>query len=421
MSPFLAPVLAQVVNLSMADRTEARYLDYETQIYEASTSPSVALLFDWKRTQVALSYSPFITLTPLEEQPRTLLVYHQVTASVGYSWRHSSLALTSTVGFGTVNFKAAGLRSQPVPNQPGDQPAPVEPGDGTDAPAPEALPPGPTDPTPGDPLNGQTTFSSEDVRYYSNTTTLSGTHSFSKHLAGQAQVGQMRAGGLDAEAQELYPPLHSYYTALSASYAFALSAQDSFATNLALGAAVSSAGSIVIPLNAEQSWSHNFDPRTATGLSAGVNITRFMQDNGLRGFSVYPSFHAWLSHQLRLWAGTLAFGIYSYSGPTLDPLRATVDPRFGGGGNVTYTRDRFSIVLDGGAAISLNPPDHDDSSIDAVQAQAVVSYGLSDAVSVDAGARYWRQRVQEVVVIPRSWSAFVGLTLAYDKRLVGGH
>lgn len=418
MSPLLAPVLAQIVSLQLADRTEARYLDYEDDIYEASTSPSVQLSSGWKRSDVTLSYSPSLTLSPLEEQPRTLAVYHSLGLNAGYRWRRSSLTLASYVGFGTVNFQVTGLRGQPPPLTGGAGEQPPAGGEGPDA--PEVTPPGPVEPTPGDPSTGQIVFSSQNVRYYSTTTTLSGTHAFTKRLQGQAHLGQTRAGGLDSESAELYPPLHAYFAGVGSSYTLTFAARDSFVTSASLDGSVSSFGSTAITLNAQEGWNHTFDPRTFTGLSAGINITRFTEDTGLRGFGFYPSFTAWISHTLSLWGGALAMGFYSYSGPTFDPLRAIVDPRFGVGASLGYTRKRFATSVSGGAAISINSPEHDVGSIDNAQASAVTSYQISDAVSMDGGVRYWRQRVEDVEVVPASWSVFVGLSLGHQVRLLGG-
>lgn len=180
-------------------------------------------------------------------------------------------------------------------------------------------------------------------------------------------------------------------------------------------------GATAVVLTATEGWRHTFDSRTFSGLTAGINVTRFTQEDGLQGFSIFPNFQAWFAHQERLWGGLLGLGIYAYSAPTLDPLRALVDPRLGGGAAVTYTRKRFSVGVDGGAAVSLSPPQQAQTSIDQAQAQAKASYAVSDYVSVDTGVRYWRQGVGGQVVIPSSWSAFVGLTLGYEKKLTSGH
>jgi hypothetical protein len=416
----LAPVLAQAVILHLADRTEARYLDYGDEVYEASTAPAASLRFDWRRASLALGYAPSFTLTPLEEKPRDLLVYHQFAAGAGYRWRRSSLKLSSAYGFGGVNFRAGGLRGSPVPTAP-SEPAPSEPGQ---TPGGEQAPPGPQTPTPGDPNNGQLRIADENVRYYTTTTSLSYATEFTKELRGEAHIGHMRGGGLDTRSRELYPSIRSWFAGASSTYDYLLTAKDSFATTVGLEGSISEAepfGATALVLTATEGWRHTFDSRTLTGLTAGINITRFTQGDGLQGFSVFPNFQGWFAHQERLWGGLLGLGVYAYSAPTLDPLRALVDPRLGGGAAVTYTRKRFTVGIDGGAAVSLSPPQQAQSSIDTAQAQAKLSYAVSDYVSADTGARYWRQGVGGQVVIPSSWSAFVGLTLGYEKRLSSGH
>lgn len=430
MSPLLAPILAQVITLQVGDRTEARYIEYGTSAYEGETSPSVQLGIGWGRADFAVGYGPSLTLTPLERKPRDLLVFHEAAASAGYSWRKTRLQLTSSVGVGDVNFRVDALQGpggidldadgEPAPDDTPDDAT----GGGQDPQQPQQPTTGGTDaPQPGQqgeaPPSGELRIVDRVVRYYRSTTTLSLTHEPVRNVSLGAEVGYTRAGGLNEAAELYYPVLSGWFVGGNVAYRYSLDSRNAFVSNASLVKTWSSNENQAATLNATETLEHIFDRRTQGSIGAGLNITRFSQPDGLRGFSVFPTFQASLSHQISLFRGLLSTGIYTYASPALDPLRALVDPRLGGGGYVSYTRRRFSMSLNGGAQLSLAPVDHDAGSIDSAQADARVAYRIAELVEVDAGGRYARQAVQGVTVLPPSWAAFVGLNAGYLFQLSG--
>lgn len=423
MSPLLAPVFAQLLTLHAGDRTEGRYVDYEQKIYEAATTPFVALNLQLRRTSVDVYYSPSITVTPLEEAPRDVLTYHQTGASVGHTWSRNTLRLSSSFGFGDQNFAFGTLRNQPqLPASGGTPDAPdAEPdaGDGTPTP-PDTTPPGPEAPDLSDPANGQLDIRDVNVRYYDSHTLLSGSRQFSREVSAEAHVGHMQAGGLDEASIDQYPVYASWFAGITATYTYGLSAYDSFLTTGSIEQSWSPTyGTTAQVLMLTEGWQHVFNKRTFAGLTAGISVTRFTDDTGLEGFSIYPTFQAGLVHGVPLGGGQLSLAIYAYSAPQLDPLRALVDPRLGGGGSINYTRKRLSLGVDGNVAVSIAPADYNQGAISSANAQAIAAYALSEVVSVDAGVRYTRQNVEGAAVIPSSWAAFVGLVLVFDAPLLG--
>jgi len=353
-----------------------------------------------------------------------VLTYHQTGASVGYAWQRNSLRLASSFGFGDQNFGFGTLRNQPQLPPTGAQPdanpdADPEAGGDTPPPANPTLP-GPQAPDLSDPGVGQIQPENVNVRYYDSNTVLSGSRQFSREVSAEAHVGHMRAGGLDEASIALYPVYSSWFAGVSATYTYLLSASDSFVTTGSIEQSWSpSYGSTAQVLILNEGWNHTFNKRTFAGVGAGISVTRFTQDNGLEGFSIFPTFQASLLHQVPVAGGQLSLAVYTYSAPELDTLRALVDPRLGAGGSVNYTRKRLSLTADGGVAVSVAPTDYNDTGISTASAQLLAAYSLSEFMSIDAGMRYTLQNVDEVAVIPSSWAGFVGLVLAYEARLLG--
>jgi hypothetical protein len=428
MSPLLAPVLAQIITLHVADRTEARYINYEVEETEGSTSPHAGLSLGWGRTDLSIGYGPSFTLYPLDKKPRHLLVFHDAGVSAGYRFKRSNLSLSSSLGWGEINFRLAPLRGPgaPDPLDGGDQPSggdappdadPAQP-DTPEPTAPDA--PEPTQPSPNDPSTGQLSIIDTTVRYYTSTTTLTFSHALTREVGLGAQAGYVRAGGLDEESRVHYSVQSGWFVGGSADHTYRLTSRDAFVSSASLVQFWSSNGNKTASLSAQETWQHVFGRRTSSALGAGLNITRFSQTDGLRGFSVFPTFQASLGHEISLGrAGTLGLGLYAYSAPALDPLRALVDPRVGFGAGLGYSRKRFSLSLNGGTALSLAPRDHDTGAIDSVQGDARIAYRIADLVEVDAGGRYVEQQVQDVTVLPSSWSAYVGVNVGYLVKLYG--
>src|SRR6188768_1158745 len=122
----LGPILAQVAVLSLADRTEARYIVSDDTHAEASTRPLVALDVRWRRSDLRLSYAPAFTILPDPEadpsQSRdpALIIFHSGTISGSHSWGRTKLTLSETGSYGTQNFRSAVLTDQrPINPTPG--------------------------------------------------------------------------------------------------------------------------------------------------------------------------------------------------------------------------------------------------------------------------------------------------------------
>jgi len=431
MSPLLAPLFAQLISLQVGDRTEARYVKQSDERFEGSTSPVVALRLTDPRTTFALAYAPSLSLIPLERKPRELYVFHFVSANATYRlFKPTTLSLNTSLGIGSLNFRVLGVQGQPTPTgADGTTTNPPASGTPTNG-APTNGAPTSGAPTSGAPTNGASGMvtpagvtrpdvSDKKVRYYTFSSSAGVAQQLTKAWGVTAQAGTLWASGRDGESRRLYPPLRGWFLGVGTGYTYALTARDSFATNVGLLKSWSSEGNESATLNGSESWAHRFTLRTVGSLSAGLNITRFSMRDGLRGFSVFPAFSVGISHSERLGRGTLSVAANAFSAPTLEPLRALVDPRVGAGGSIGYSRGNLGLSASGSSAFSIAPSEHDAGAVSAYNGDVRASYLLTKLTQIDGGARLVRQTYQENEVIPITWVAYVGLSFGYVTPLVG--
>lgn len=424
MLPLLAPVFAQLITLGVHDRTEARYLHTDDQRYEASSDPGVSLSFAWPRYDFSLGYGVSLMLTPLERKPRELLVNHHASFDTSYRFRHTVVSLGSGVSFGEVNFQNQALQTakpfdpddmsgeapeggEPTDPQPNQPTQPAQPGAGQ-TPGAEA----------GQPL--QSRIEDRTVRYGTWATTVNVAHQPSKQVTLGAFSSYTMAGSLDEGDRTDYPITRGWGAGATGSHTLALSARDALGTSVSVQQAWSSNGNRATSAVGHETWSHQFDKRLSGFFGAGVSVTRFSQDNGLVAISIFPDLALGFNYQRLLARGNLSLTLGAYSAPSLDPLRATVDPRLGGSAGIGWSRDRFSTGLSASSAISTAAEDADAGAFDTYQASYVASYRVADWLGLDAGARFAKQKYQAVTTVPFSYAAFVGLTFGYEIALWGG-
>jgi hypothetical protein len=280
-------------------------------------------------------------------------------------------------------------------------------------------------PTNGTPITGangtvtQPDVQNHKVNYYNFTSGLSLTHQASKWLSVSTVASTTMAGGRGKDSRLYYPPLRGYTLGGATTYAYPFDSRDVASTNASLIKTWSSNGNETATLNATAGVSRKFDKHTSGSTVAGINITRFSQNDGLRGFSIFPTFNATLSYQQRVGRGNFTSSVSAFSSPALDPLRALVDPRVGVSASLRYSREKFSVFANGSTALSVAPAGNDAGAVNSYSGSAGSSYQLAKLTLIDAGVRMTRQTYQAVTVIPATWGAFVGLTFGTRVQLLG--
>jgi len=424
MSPLLGPILAQLVTLAVADRTEARYIVSDEKYAEAATSPRVGLSFGWQHTTLSLGYGASVTVTPLDSTPRDTLLFHSAAISAAHTWARTTAVLTESVGFGQVSFRVQALGAPTFTGLPNMT--------GTSTPTGTVNPPAGgttgTTGTPGTTGTGTTAMpgasaanqiaaSDQVIEYVSSSTDLVLTHVYSTVLSVQGGIGYSVAGSVGSEASAAYPVIKGPRAQVSASYR--LDARDDVATSVGTQYAAASTGNDAWFAVASESWGHALDPHTNTRVGAGLSIARNSQPDGLVSYSVYPNFAAGLSYSARLARGTLSLGSGIAAAPYIDPVRALVDPRVSVGGSAGWGTGQFSSSLSGGTALSLTQSGSA-GALNSASFSLGAAYRFGAALALDGGLRGFWQSFEGQTTVPVSYAVFLGVTVGLQAPLNGG-
>ena len=399
MLPLLAPILAQLVTLSVGDRTEARYIAGDNTHFEGATRPLAGLTFGWRRGALTLAYLPSITVIPLERAPREVLVFQNVGLGGSYRWRRTSLSLSQGVGFGQLSFRVQALADPGA--TPAAVPSPTAPGA---TPAPGGMQPGGTPTAPGGvTTSGMNPQATNQVRvrkgtYVTSTSTLGVAHTVSRAVVVGAGANYTEAGGVGT-SKEQYPVTRGVGATAFGSHTTTVGRRDSFTSSVSTQFSQSSTGNRVWGVLVGEGWGHRLSARTTTRLGVGVSGTRLSQDDGTVAYGVYPTANAGITHFDRLAGGTLTLGATATAAPFLDTLRATVDPRLGVGANAGWGRDRFSMGAGAGAAVSLTGGEGK-GAVNSVGASLGMSYRLGAGFSIDDGVSAGWQTFEGTTIIP---------------------
>jgi hypothetical protein len=419
MSPLFGPILAQLVTLAVSDRTEARYIRSDTAYAEAGTYPRVALNCGWQHAALTLGYGPSLNVTPLESKHRELQISQNVAATAAYrsGFRHTIWAFSESVAYSQVNFRQQALAG------PAGTPPVVDPGTamaGTMTPAPtggmSGAVPG-AQPAPGTavPVGTQIHATDQSITTLISTTVLALNNTVSSVLLVGGSVGYLVnrtvSGALTLPVSQ--GPTAEAHAAYRASHA------DSLTTSVTSQYAWTTPGNNAWFAYLNEAWAHALNLRTTTRLGAGASITRNSQSDGLVFWSIYPTFNASINQVVPAGRSTFAFGLAASSAPFIDPIRASVDPRFSVSGTAGWGWGRFSSGLSAGSAVSL-AQQNDNGAFNSVYATFNTSYRLGAAVTADAGVRGFWQSVAGQTTVPASLAGYVGFTFGSLAPLTRG-
>ncbi len=422
MHGLLAPVMAQLVTLTLGDRVEAQYVISDQPAWFDSSNtatPGATLKLDWRRTQLTLGYAPTLTLAPLQESPRELLISHGAFIEGQYRWKRTTLILNQTASYGERDLRRealAGAAGAAPPgaqqNPPAQNPAQPTPGTGATPGTGGAVTPGVTD-TP----NAVTPALASLVRYGAFRSSGALEHSLSQALSVRLAGGYAVAGGMDRESQRALPLARGPDGSAAASYA--LDGRNSFTTTLTSQLIFNQNGSNAFLATAGEDYTHKFTPRTSTIVGAGVAFGRTEPANGLPLYSIYPTGRARVAHTSRLARGNLTVALGATTAPILDLRTAVVDPQLGFDTTAIWTRRRLSLTLTGAASVSMAP--REPSSFASVQTGLVAGYDLGLGFRLDGGVRgVWQRYGRETLIQPSAvlfaalvWGAAIPLNPAH--------
>jgi hypothetical protein len=417
MHALLATVLGQLVTLAVGDRFEGHYvLSSQEHYFEGSnvTTPGGTLRFDWKRASVAVGYLPTLTLVPIVETPRELLVYHRGGVTGSYRWRRTTLSLSETMGYGERDFRLeAVMAGQPPPvalqgqNQQTQAPAKpggTTPGTGGTTPGTGGTTPGtsgtgtPTSPT-RPAAQGTTPFA--DLRI-----TGALEHLLSKTTSFRLSGGYAVSGGMGHEAQRTYPLARGPDGTLSVRYG--VDTRNIFQTALSAQLLYSETGSNSFLATLTEDYTHQFSQKTSTTAGAGVSFGRAEPIYGLPLYSVYPTGRVAATYADRVAKGKLNLSLGVSTSPTLDLTSGAVDPRVGGYLTASWIRDRVDLTASSSSSLSIDRGSV--HAFDSIYAALTARYYLGTGISLDGGVRStWQKYGAETVIFP-TLVFFVGLS-----------
>jgi hypothetical protein len=370
MHALLAPVLAQLVTLGLADRLEGRYvIGYGQKQFDGinTTTPGGTVRFDLRRASISLGYAPTLTLVPLIETPRELLVYHRGFLSADYRWKRTSVSLGQSIGYGDRDFQLEALmprqttagttpypQGQQTPtNQAGQTPNGTPPAGGTSSGATGGTGgTGGTGAAPGTTTPGGVRPYQEDtgkVRFADFRSFLTVTHAVSRPLSLRLLAGYTISGGTTADDRKSYPVTRGPDATLAARYT--ADARNALVTTLTGVYTKNDNGNQGYYATLTEDYVHGFTRETLGIFGTGVSFGRTAQAGGLPLYSIYPTFRAGVTHASKLAQGMLMLTLDVNTAPAMDLNTATVDPRIGTTASVIWTRDRFSLLASAASTI----------------------------------------------------------------------
>jgi hypothetical protein len=391
MSLLPAVILAQVVNAGIGDRVEVRQVvDVGTRQLEAENSAygTVGLTYPWLRTQ--LTYSPSLTLAPLEETPRDLVLNNRID---GYADSLTTLYQASRF-MTTLHIVATYLQQDYGRSLVGSP-----------------LPAGarPIDPqTPPDASSAETVRASGiTTRLATLDTDLGFTEAVSRRSTFGQSVGYAASVGVDAPSRQLYPFTHGPTASLSHTYVFD---PRNTLTSLLEGsmAYAPSTGNRAYRVDYEERLVHLFSRQTYSEFQIGVAYTRAELDGEPPISDVTPTAEAAITTNKKAAGGDLSLGMRLTYGPELDRTALVFDTRIGVEGNIGWTKGPFSSYAGTATAVSVNPDDA--GSLSGVSGNMGVRYELGAGFMTEGGLRFAWQEYEGEETLPATWVAFIALS-----------
>jgi hypothetical protein len=411
MTILLAPILAQLITLGVAERTEGRLtlVDDERRI-EGSTAPSAGIAVDWRKVGVEAGYRPLFTLRRRNAEDTDFVVEHAAVLGVRYRerFRHTLFTLSEFASYAHQNLRDDLLAPRPAPI-PQNTPNTGEPAPGQNPPSTGE--PDPTSPEPdaGAPSQNAAALRALDrmVSLFVLTSTAQVDHVLSPVAVIGGNLVHTLTTGTDRETRRDYPLVTTESGSVFGGHAF--NRRNRVAATLVITHAATPSGTNSWVAQANAAFDHRFAPRTTGTVGAGISGSHTHEPSGLGVASIYPTFTAGIVHAARFRRGALELHLNATSAPFLDVTTARVDPRVQITAGLGWGYDEFSVTANGTTALSL---EDDADAFSSLSADLTLAYALGAGFSADAGVRTAWQRFGETTLVPPSWAAFVGISWA---------
>jgi hypothetical protein len=409
MSPLIGPILAQLITVGVSDRTEGRAVISGDKYAEAATSPRAGVNFGWKHAALSLGYGANLTLPSVSQDGPRLIVFHNASLAASYRWSRTTLTFSESVGYGNVSFRDQAAAGALVPGTvPGTQPPPAPANNGTAGTGTTGTGTASPQPPAGATVNpNQIRASVRVLRYATSITNVGFATAASPVLTFGGGVGYLITGSVGADKLPEYPLIKGPVFQAYGSYL--LDRSNDLRSSVSTQYASASSGDNAWYGLASEGWGHRFNSQTQSQVSAGMSITRNSRFDGLIAISFFPTFGALLTRTVPAGRGQLSYGVNASIAPAIDPVGAYVDPRFGFGGNASWSKDRFGSSLALGAGVPIATRDGR-PELNSFYSALTLSYRLGAGFAADTGVRGFWQTVGRAQTVPPTVAVFVGLS-----------
>jgi hypothetical protein len=415
-----APILAQLLTLGLGARTEGRYVATEIDDrLEAGASAGIGLAFSMPHVSVGVGYSPYVTVTPLDSEPREWLLadagYGNVTLDYGFRFRRSTLTFAQTAGYTVENPYRESLANPTVIPPPDAAPGVPDNGVG-------ALPGSDTVQNPAESARRAVDYRVQ--RWFSHSS-VTFTHPLSRQATLGANAGYSLGAGI-GRARADNPLVQGPDAGVNLGYR--ISARDQLTTDLDAQYAWSESHTPIgstepiryrgFVTTLMENWGHLFSRRTRADLGIGVSYASTQVNDGPVEESLYPAGLAGITHDTRIARGMLSLFARATTAPVLDATTGSADPRIGLAFGASWVRRKLSLNANLSSALSLSDDDSA-GALNSFSADAGAAYELGAGFSADTGVRGDWQTVGALTVIPPSAAFYVGISWAGGVPLLG--
>ena len=372
------PMLSDIAAvLAVSDRTEARTRSPgtapPTTSVDLETAPIARLTLTSRSTRYVVAYTPRLTLWDLGSSRASPVGVNAGLARVEWTAPRTLVSVEETASYGGVSL------------------ASIAP-----APGPDGAPPR-VDVVP----------STQVVDVMASQTTLASRLTFQGWSTALA-VGYQIGGGATAEARTVLPRQSGPFGEVGVTRD--LLRTDSLTTTVTGSEAAFSSGPESLLVEATERWRHLWSRVTETRLSAGASEARVRATaSAPHTLETHPVVEAILEQHLPTDDGRLDVRVGVRLGPFVNRLIGFVDERVVGTLAITRTSGRIAGHAYASAAQSV--PAGDPTSVRLVTGELGASYGLSDAVTLDAGVRGLWQRQDPALPDLKQATVFVGVTV----------
>jgi hypothetical protein len=383
MTPWIV-VVAQVVSLTLGDRTETRARTLSnTTYFDVETRPLAQLDVKGRRARWSLTYVPTISTLSLGTSLEQTLFLQLGRSELSYRWRRTTLRWIEDASYGRQSFQVYALSQAPVTT------------------GGAGAPPGGTAPPGGIGSTSQLGYLHQTLLTGSLDSTAEIDHAFTRRVQGQLSGGYRLFGGLDNTSREALPWMRGPHG--SARLSVRASRVDTLSTSVNGYSLVASNGRTPWLTWAEEEWEHRWSRQWSGRWTAGAASA-----NGYPMLGVASTSIRWRT-LLGRESAFLADGAVRLA-PMIDARTALVDERVSAELGGAWSRGDWTLLTRGTWVRSTDTKKA--TGVEILLGSAGISWQVARWVALETGVRATQYTVGGTTTLPAEWAVFGALRLA---------